>query len=160
MFCLSHNWSWMVVFEVEVGSARIHPSHLFEESSCYSNFLPRFDSSIYLGKIGNRSFLFLWRETANVKKWCFWERSFGGAVELVESSVVATLCFQKCCSTGACCLCIAMGVMVWCAPVLALPVMGCLKDTFLASPALPYSVLTLSFFTAPLSHYRTCRFKL
>lgn len=46
----------MVVFEVEVGFARIHPSHLFEESRCYSNFLPRFDSSIYLGEIGNRSF--------------------------------------------------------------------------------------------------------
>lgn len=58
IFCLSRNWSLMVVLKTEVWSAWIHPESPFGESSCYSNFRLRFKNSIYLGEIWNNFFFY------------------------------------------------------------------------------------------------------
>lgn len=74
IFCLSHNWSLMVVLKTEVFSAGIHPSHLLGECSCYFNFLPRFDNSIYLGEMWNRFLGFFCKEIQQMLNNCAFEK--------------------------------------------------------------------------------------
>lgn len=134
----------MVALKTEVWSASQSP---FGESSCYSNFLPRFDNSIYLGEIWNRSFSFFFsfvfcREIQQMLNNCTFEkRSLAESLRLWNPMWWQLFVSRSC---GSCCW---RAVCAWhtlllvhskgeCAAGAALPVVRSPKDAFLASLAI------------------------